>query len=41
MRADIIGWVALAVLIWAVACVVIVWATHRWKKHVHNGERGE
>lgn len=41
MRADIIGWVALAVLIWAAVCVVIVWATHRWVKWVHDRERGE
>lgn len=41
MRADIIGWVALAVLIWAAACFVIVWATHRWVNWVHDRESGE
>lgn len=41
MRADIIGWVALAVLIWSAFVGLLLWATHRWKKHVHNGERGE
>lgn len=41
MRADIIGWVALAVLIWCAFVGLFMLVTHRVEKRVHDRERGE